>query len=55
VPRPSLTWAKRLTLQAFDLSFEEFLAEMDRAMEVVLASEEHQAARRVWTERKRGS
>jgi len=55
VPRPSLTWAKRLTLQAFDLSFEEFLAEMDRAMEVVLASEEHQAARRAWTERKRGS
>jgi enoyl-CoA hydratase len=54
VPRPSLTWAKRLTLQAFDLSFEEFLAEMERAMEVVLASEEHQAARRAWTERRRG-
>jgi enoyl-CoA hydratase/carnithine racemase len=54
VPRPSLTWAKRLTLQAFDLSFEQFLAQMDRAMEVVLTSEEHQAARRAWTERKRG-
>jgi enoyl-CoA hydratase/carnithine racemase len=54
VPRPSLTWAKRLTLQAFDLSFEDFLSEIDRAMEVVLASEEHQAARRAWTERKRG-
>ena len=54
VPRPSLTWAKRLTLQAFDLTFEEFLAEMDGAMEVVLASEEHQAARRAWIERKRG-
>jgi enoyl-CoA hydratase/carnithine racemase len=53
VPRPSLTWAKRLTLQAFDLTFEEFLAEMDGAMKVVLASEEHQAARRAWIERKR--
>ena len=54
VPRPSLTWAKRLTNQAFDLSFEEFLAEIDRAMEVVLGSEEHQAARRAWRERERG-
>ena len=54
VPRPSLTWAKRLTNQAFDLSFEEFLAEYDRAMTVVLASEEHQAARKAWKERKRG-
>jgi enoyl-CoA hydratase/carnithine racemase len=54
VPRPSLIWAKRLTLQAFDLAFEEFLAEMDGAMDVVLASEEHHAARRAWTERKRG-
>jgi len=55
VPRPSLTWAKRLTLQAFDLSFEEFLSEMDGAMEVVLASEEHQVARLAWIERKRSS
>src|SRR5438046_478408 len=54
VPRPSLTWAKRLTNRAFDLSFEEFLAEIDRAMEVVLGSEEHQAARRAWRERERG-
>ncbi len=54
VPRPSLIWAKRLTLQAFDLAFEEFIAEMDGAMEVVLASEEHQAARRAWSTRKRG-
>jgi enoyl-CoA hydratase/carnithine racemase len=54
VPRPSLTWAKRLTNQAFDLSFEEFLREIDHAMDVVLASEEHQAARRAWKERKRG-
>jgi enoyl-CoA hydratase/carnithine racemase len=54
VPRPSLAWAKRLTNQAFDLSFEEFLDEIDRAMDVVLASEEHQAARRAWKERKSG-
>ena len=54
VPRPSLTWAKRLTNQAFDLSFEQFLEEMDRAMDVVLASAEHQAARRAWKDRKGG-
>jgi hypothetical protein len=54
VPRPSLIWAKRLTLQAFDLAFEEFLAEMDGAMEAVLASEEHRTARRAWAERKLG-
>ncbi len=54
VPRPSLTWAKRLTNQAFDLSFEEFLADIDRAMDVVLGSEEHLAARRAWRERKGG-
>jgi len=55
VPRPSLTWAKRLTSRAFDLSFEGFLAEMDRAMDVVLGSEEHRAARKAWKERKGGS
>ncbi len=54
VPRPSLTWAKRLTNQAFDLSFDQFLREIDHAMDVVLASEKHQAARRAWKERKRG-
>ena len=54
VPRPSISWAKRLSNQAFDLSFEEFLAEMDRAMDVVLGSEEHRAARRAWKDRKRG-
>ena len=54
VPRPSLTWAKRLTNRAFDLSFEQFLEEMDHAMAVVLTSEEHQAARRAWKDRKRG-
>jgi len=54
VPRPSLAWAKRLTNHAFDLSFDQFLCEMDHAMDVVLASEEHQAARRAWKDRKRG-
>src|SRR5438552_1346007 len=54
VPQPSLTWAKRLTSRAFDLSFEEFLAEFDRAMDVELGSEEHRAARRALKERKGG-
>ena len=54
VPRPSLIWAKRLTGQALDLTFEEFLLEYDRAMGVVLGSEEHRAARKAWTERKGG-
>jgi enoyl-CoA hydratase/carnithine racemase len=54
VPRPSLAWAKRLTNHAFDLGFDQFLREIDRAMDVVLASEEHQAARRAWKDRKRG-
>jgi len=54
VPAPTLKWAKRLTNQAFDLPFEHFLDEFDRAMEVVLASDEHQAALRAWRERKPG-
>jgi len=52
VPAPSLKWAKRLSSQAFDPPFERMLEELDRAMEVVLASDEHQAARRAWRERK---
>lgn len=52
VPAPSLKWAKRLTNQAFDLPFELFLDEFDRAMEAVLASDEHQVALRAWRERK---
>ncbi|MGE3271427.1 MAG: enoyl-CoA hydratase/isomerase family protein [Chloroflexota bacterium] len=48
VPRPSLTWAKRLSNQALDLTFDEFLPVFDEAMETVLASEEHQAARKAW-------
>jgi enoyl-CoA hydratase/carnithine racemase len=57
VPAPSLRGAKRLANQAFDLSFEAFLGEIDREMEIALASEEHQAARRAWLarrERRRG-
>jgi len=54
VPAPSLTWAKRLSNQAFDLPFERFLEELDRAMAIVLVSEEHQAARRAWLARKAG-
>ena len=52
VPTVSLKWAKRLTNQAFDLPFELFLDEFDRAIQVVLASEEHQAAMKAWRERK---
>lgn len=52
VPAPSLKWAKRLTNQAFELPFELFLEQLDKAMELVLASEEHQAARRAWRDRK---
>jgi hypothetical protein len=55
VPRPSLVGAKRLTVQAFDLAFDEFLKEMDREMEIAIASEEHLAARRAWQDRKRRS
>jgi enoyl-CoA hydratase/carnithine racemase len=55
VPAPSLKWAKRLTRQAFDLPFEGFLEELDRAMAIVLASDEHQAARRAWLARKTGA
>jgi enoyl-CoA hydratase/carnithine racemase len=51
VPRPSLTWAKRLSNQSLDLAFEQFVPVFDEAMETVLASEEHQTARRVWLER----
>jgi len=52
VPQTTLKWVKHLTNQAFDLSFEEFLGEMDKAMEVVLESKEHLAARQAWRERK---
>jgi enoyl-CoA hydratase/carnithine racemase len=51
VPRPSLTWSKRLSNQAFDLPFEQFVEAFDQAMGTVLASEEHQAARKAWLAR----
>ncbi len=50
VPRPSLVWSKRLSNAAYDLPFEEFLKEYDEAVEAVMPSEEHQAARREWLE-----
>jgi enoyl-CoA hydratase/carnithine racemase len=53
VPTNTLKWVKRLTNQALDLPFEGFLREMDEAMGVVLASEEHLAARQAWRERKK--
>lgn len=54
VPRPSMTWAKRLSNQAYDLTFEQFLESFDEAMGVVIASDEHQAARKAWLTRKQG-
>jgi enoyl-CoA hydratase/carnithine racemase len=51
VPRPSLTYAKRLSNQAYDLPFEQFVPVFDEAMETVLASEEHQATRKAWLAR----
>ena len=51
VPRPSLTWAKRLSNQSLDLAFEQFVPVFTEAMETVIASEEHQAARAAWLER----
>lgn len=52
VPRPSVTWAKRLSNEAYDQPFERFLETFDRAMREVLASEEHQSARKAWLDRK---
>jgi hypothetical protein len=51
VPRPSLTWAKRLSNQSLDLTFDQFVPVFDQAMETVIASDEHQAARKAWLER----
>ena len=52
VPRPSVTWSKRLANLAYDLEFEKFLEEFDSAAEAVISSEEHQAARKAWLERR---
>jgi enoyl-CoA hydratase/carnithine racemase len=48
VPRPSIEWSKRLSNKAYDLTFEQFLEEFDRAVDAVISSEEHQAARSEW-------
>ena len=45
VPRPSIAWSKRLSNLAYDVAFERFLEEFDRAAEAVISSEEHRAAR----------
>jgi len=50
VPRVSVVWSKRLSNQALDLSFEQFLEEYDQAVEAVVSTEEHRAARREWME-----
>jgi enoyl-CoA hydratase len=50
VPRPSIVWAKRLSNAAYDLPFEGFLEEYDRAVDAVISTEEHHAARREWLE-----
>ena len=52
VPRPSLAWSKRLSNMAYDLEFEQFLEKYDRAVDAVISTEEHQAARREWMELK---
>ena len=51
VPEISFKWSKRLTNQAFDLNFEQALDEFDKAIEIVLASDEHRAALESWRER----
>jgi enoyl-CoA hydratase len=50
VPRVSVVHSKKLTNMAFDLDFEQFLEEYDKAVETVTATEEHQTARREWME-----
>jgi enoyl-CoA hydratase len=50
VPRPSIVWSKRLSNRAYDLTFEQFLEEYDQAVDAVISTEEHQAARREWIE-----
>ncbi len=49
-PLPSVVWSKKLSNHAFDLPFERFLAEYDRAVDEVISTEEHRAARREWME-----
>ena len=51
VPEISFKWSKRLINQAFDLNFEQAFDEFDKAIEIVLASNEHRAALKSWRER----
>jgi enoyl-CoA hydratase/carnithine racemase len=50
VPQVSVVHSKKLSNMAFDLDFEQFLEEYDRAVDAVISTEEHQAARREWME-----
>ena len=52
VPRVSVSHSKRLSNKAYDLPFEQFLEEYDRAVEEVLRTKEHLAARKEWMELK---
>lgn len=52
VPRPSIVWSKRLSNRAYDLAFEQFLEEYDRAVDAVISTQEHQTARKAWMELK---
>jgi enoyl-CoA hydratase/carnithine racemase len=53
VPAPSLASAKRLANLAYDLPFAAFVEVIGDEMATLLATEEHQAARRAWTTRPR--
>ena len=50
VPRVSIVHSKKLSNMAFDLDFDQFLEEYDRAVNAVISTEEHQVARREWIE-----
>ncbi|HEY3238160.1 MAG TPA: enoyl-CoA hydratase/isomerase family protein, partial [Acidimicrobiia bacterium] len=54
VPTESVAWAKHLCNRAYDIPFESGLDELSEAMKVVLATEDHLAARRAWAARPGG-
>ena len=51
VPAASLSFAKQLCNQAYDLPFEGFVDELSDAMSAVIGTEEHLALRRAWAAR----
>ncbi len=51
VPSASISWAKRLCNQAYDLPFEAALDQLSDAMSIVISTEEHLALRRAWAAR----